>query len=332
MVKDNNASLYACSAIAGNAIILIAIVLNSSVAISGYASATVESAPQSTDNLITTTEVEEEEEPERIAVGLGNQTMPINQFSPAAVEIFEGESVTFYAPPNSIELHNVIFDLSNGSVLSGLELPFILQQTIGGTEQQQLALAPPFNLGEPIIKEQPDGSKAVIGLNKLAFYPSISDQQNNTRYLLNEYQLSQRSEEAMQQGFLFTPPDLSANYTINGTENIVSSGIVIDVSGFGLSEVEETVAPSDRTTEDSPDTAQTGRESSTENTTATGGFPTLPYPVLRNFTVTFDQPGTYEYFCAFHPTMVGVVTVGELPATEGEEEEAAPTATPPLQQ
>jgi hypothetical protein len=33
--------------------------------------------------------------------------------------------------------------------------------------------------------------------------------------------------------------------------------------------------------------------------------------------VTFEEPGTYEYFCAFHPGMYGIVTVA------GEEGEAA---------
>jgi hypothetical protein len=40
--------------------------------------------------------------------------------------------------------------------------------------------------------------------------------------------------------------------------------------------------------------------------------------------VTFEQPGTYEYFCSFHPGMYGIVTVtageveGEIPPGEGE--------------
>jgi hypothetical protein len=33
------------------------------------------------------------------------------------------------------------------------------------------------------------------------------------------------------------------------------------------------------------------------------------YPILSSFTVTFEQPGTYEYFCAFHPGMFGQVVV-----------------------
>lgn len=35
------------------------------------------------------------------------------------------------------------------------------------------------------------------------------------------------------------------------------------------------------------------------------------YPILSNFTVTFNEPGAYPFFCAFHPGMVGVVNVTE---------------------
>ena len=58
------------------------------------------------------------EEEERVAVGGGNITVSVNQFLPSSVEIQKGESVTFYAPQNSTEVHNVISDLSNGSIIS----------------------------------------------------------------------------------------------------------------------------------------------------------------------------------------------------------------------
>jgi hypothetical protein len=45
----------------------------------------------------------------------------------------------------------------------------------------------------------------------------------------------------MQQG-LFEPLNLSANYTMNGTETIVSSGIILDVSGFQALEEEGEVS------------------------------------------------------------------------------------------
>jgi plastocyanin len=29
------------------------------------------------------------------------------------------------------------------------------------------------------------------------------------------------------------------------------------------------------------------------------------------FSLTFDEPGTFDYFCAIHPSMTGTVTVSE---------------------
>src|SRR5919106_2975724 len=168
------------------------------------------------------------EEEERVAVGGGNITVSINQFLPASVEIQRGESVTFYAPQNSTEVHNVIFDLTNGSTISDLWLPFILPQ---GADPEQLELAPPFNFGESIMQEQPDGRQAIINLNKAVYYPSVAHQENNTRYLIDVEEYEQLVEEARQQGF-FEPQNLSANYTLNGTETVVTSGIILDVGGF----------------------------------------------------------------------------------------------------
>ncbi|MDP8888554.1 MAG: hypothetical protein M3M89_02875 [Thermoproteota archaeon] len=106
--------------------------------VTGSALLTPHQVIASIDNTI---EVEEE----RVTVRGGNMTVSVNQFLSAAVEIQTGESVTFYAPQNSTEVHNIIFDLSNGSIISSLELPFIL---LPGTNPEQLELAPLFNFGE----------------------------------------------------------------------------------------------------------------------------------------------------------------------------------------
>ena len=196
------------------------------------------------------------EEEERVAVGGGNITVSVNQFLPASVEIQRGESVTFYAPQNSTEVHNVIFDLSNGSIISSLELPFILPD---GAGPDQLELAPPFNFGDPIIIEQPDGGEAIITLNKAAFYPTVADRENNTRYLLDVEELQQLTEETTQQGS-FEPLNLSANYTMNGTETIVSSGIILDVSGFQALEEEVSAANITATTTTTTEGEEDGEE------------------------------------------------------------------------
>jgi plastocyanin len=46
------------------------------------------------------------------------------------------------------------------------------------------------------------------------------------------------------------------------------------------------------------------------------------------FTVTFDQPGTVEYFCSLHPTMVGTVEVSAPPTPVASVPAADPTASP----
>jgi plastocyanin len=320
------------SAIAAAAILIAA-------GVTGSALLTPQQILASVDNAI--------EAEERVAVGGildGNLTVSVNQFSPAAVEIQTGETVTFYAPDNSTEVHNIVIDMSNGTIISGNELPFILPQ--GADPEQQLELAPPFNFGEFIIQEQqPDGRQAIITLNKAVYYPTVADQENNTRYLIDVEEHEQLVEEARQEGF-FEPQNLSANYTLNGTEIVVTSGIILDVGGFDalFAEEEGEAANMTAATNATDTNATTTTEAATspippaeigqENATTAaaeqegGGeeeFPPLPYPILNSFTVTFEQPGTYEYFCTFHPGMFGIVTVageeGEAAEQEGEEQQ-----------
>jgi plastocyanin len=228
----------------------------------------------------------------RVAVGGGNITLSINQFSPQTVEIQPGESVTFFAPEDSFEVHNVMFDLSNGTTISGIGMPFTLPPGELSIEAytdvaETLLPAPPYNLGEPIIQNMANGTQAIIGFNKVAFYPAVVDQYGNVAYL-DETELSNQMlqmEQAYEQGTPMPSP-LSASYTMDGTESAVSSGIVLGVNEFRPSQ----------------------------------------FPFLHSFTVTFSQPGTYEYFCAFHPGMYGQVVVGGN--MEGQTSET-PTVTSP---
>jgi plastocyanin len=239
-------------------------------------------APTAPNNAIT----------KRVAVGGGNITLSINQFSPQTVEIQPGESVTFFAPEDSFEVHNVMFDLSNGTTISGIGMPFTLPPGELSIEAytdvaETLLPAPPYNLGEPIIQNMANGTQAIIGFNKVAFYPAVVDQNGNVTYL-DETELSNQMlqmEQAYEQGTPMPSP-LSASYTIDGTESAVSSGIVLGVNEFRPPQ----------------------------------------FPFLHNFTVTFSQPGTYEYFCAFHPGMYGQVVVGGN--MEGQTSET-PTVTSP---
>ena len=231
---------------------------------------------------------------QRVAIGGGNLTLSINQFSPKTVEIQPGESVTFFAPPGSLEVHNVIFDLSNGTTISDIGVPFILPSDgLGGevatNAAEELVPAPPYNLGEPIVQNVTGGTtQAIIGFNKVAFYPAVVDQDGNVRYIEEEDLERQMLQmgQAFEQGTTMPSP-LSTSYTMNGNESVVSSGILLDVNGFAA--LEELFPEVGRAAAVAP--------------------PPPQFPILGSFTVTFSEPGTYDYFCAFHPGMVGQVVV-----------------------
>lgn len=247
-------------------------------------------ATNNTDTTTTTTAPDNAAR--RVAVGGGNISISINQFSPQTTEIQPGESVTFFAPSGSTEVHNVIFDLSNGTTISGIGVPFTLPSGQFSIEAftdvaEELLPASPYNLGEPIIQNMPNDTQAIVGFNKIAFYPAVVDQNGNVAYLEEEELSNQmlQMQQAFEQGTPMPSP-LSANYTMGGTESVVSSGIVLGVNEFRPPQ----------------------------------------FPFLHNFTVTFSQPGTYDYFCAFHPGMYGQVVVGG--SMEGQTSQT-PTVTSP---
>lgn len=245
----------------------------------------------------------------RVAVGGGNLSVSINQFSPSDINIQPGQSVTFYAPSGSTELHNVVFDLSNGTAISSVEVGFVLPP---GISTDALQLAPPDNFGEPIIQNMSGGRQAIIALNKVLFHPSAVGQNGDATFL-QEQELIQQMQQGIQQG-LFNPPLLSANYTLQGTEVVVSSGLILDVMGFApLAQAQE--APQELGTAEGQQLLQ--QQQQQEAPTSQGTEESLPpaYPLLANFTVTFNEPGVYSFFCAFHPGMAGVVNVIEADAT-----------------
>jgi len=239
-----------------------------------------------------------------VAVGGGNLSMSLNQFSPSSVEIHTGDSVTFYAPRGSTELHNVIFDLSNGTAISSIELAFAFPP---GFSPQNLQLLPPDNFGEPIVQNMSDGRQSIVALNKVLFYPSAVTQNGNISYV-QEQQLLQQMEQGLQQGSSIPPP-LSANYTMQGNEVIVSSGLILDVNGFTALEQGQGAPGQEAPNEEQQQQRQTSQQGIEE-------YPPPAYPILSNFTMTFNEPGAYPFFCAFHPGMIGIVNVQDGAATQ----------------
>jgi hypothetical protein len=125
-----------------------------------------------------------------------------------------------------------------------------------------------------------------------------------------------RQVDAAFQGGGPQPSPLSTSYTMDGTEKIVSSGIILDVNGFAALEelfpeegqVSNQEIATNSTTTIPPVSAE--EEAMAQKEQPLEQFPPSPFPLLGSFTVTFNEPGTYDYFCAFHPGMFGQIVVG----------------------
>jgi plastocyanin len=237
-----------------------------------------------------------------VAVGEGsNETVQHYTFTPQSVEINAGESVTWFTPAEFVELHTVTF-VQDPSILSDIILPFV---PAGATDFE---LLPPFNLGEPILIPTPDGREAIVAVNKHAFYPAIVDANNETTYLEGT--------------------DIQA--TLNSTVKVLNSGIILpplppmgeddqNRTAAGAAEIppeavinETTTTMTNATTNTADTSAVPDEDGATPQVTigATGEQPMgPPFPPVSSFTVTFEEPGTYAYFCALHPWMQGEVVV-----------------------
>jgi plastocyanin len=237
----------------------------------------------------------------RVAIGEGsNATIQHYTFTPQSVEINAGESVTWVSPSELSDIHTVTFVL-DPNVMSDIILPFAVS---GDTNFE---LMPPFNLGEPVMIQTPDGRQAIVALNKHAWNPAVVDANNQTTYLNGT----------------------NIRYTMNGTEKVINSGIILAQMPPTGGAVEQNSTGAATGGQETPrgGAALTNETTPTSNTTAQateggGGQPPIgpPFPPVSSFTVTFQKPGTYPYFCAIHPWMTGQVIVregGNQTATEG---------------
>jgi plastocyanin len=275
---------------------------------------------------LTETTNETEALPERfvtVAVGEGsNGTFQNYTYTPESVEINAGESVTWFSPVDPtvpVDIHTVtIFPPSivdNPSILDDMSV--ILPFAIPGTATDFDPI-PPFEVGEPLITEIPDGRQAIIAANKNAFYPAVIDGNSQTTYL--------------------TGTDIQ--YTWNGTEMALNSGIILPqlppLGGAEANDTEPGTAGGELSSEASPTNETTTMTNATTNTTSdittvpddqgtsapTEGEEQLaraPYTIVSSFTVTFEEPGTYPYLCAIHPWMRGQVVVsGDIQTEEAQ--------------
>jgi plastocyanin len=229
-----------------------------------------------------------QEESVRVAVGEGsNFTVQYYTFTPQTVEINAGESVTWHSPAEFSEFHTVTFVLDQ-NVMPDQVMPFAVSG--GDTNFERL---PPFTTGNPIVTQAPDGREAIVALNKDAFYPSVLDANNQTSYM-NETDIQ---------------------YTMDGTEKMINSGIISpEMLSMGAAMNETTTANNSTATATTTDLIMTPEGEETFQATDEGQQPpseepSFPFPLVSSFTVTFEEPGTYPYFCALHPWMTGEVIV-----------------------
>src|SRR3712207_617761 len=157
---------------------------------------------------LTDTTDQEEISPEEftfVSIGEGsNATVQYYTFTPQTLEINAGETVTWFSPDEIVDIHTVTIvpDPTDPSIQSGTLLPFAIP---AGTSATDFELLRPFPLGEPLFIPGPEGREAIMAMNKVAWYPSLVDANNQTTYLEGT--------------------DIQA--TLNSTVKVLNSGIIL---------------------------------------------------------------------------------------------------------
>jgi plastocyanin len=132
-----------------------------------------------------------------VEAGAGNASMSLSVFSPQAIEISAGESVTWINPTKVPEPHTVTFVLSN-ETYAEIFTPFAVDNST-----QFIPVQPNANSEPTIVPQGREGTKLVVALNDRAFNPFVIDAEGNTERL--------------------TP---NASYNMKGTEKYVNSGTI----------------------------------------------------------------------------------------------------------
>jgi plastocyanin len=263
-----------------------------------------------------------------VAVGEGsNATVQYYTYNPQTVEINAGESVTWFTPAELPDIHTVTF-VPDPSIVSDILLPFAVPAGGGATDFE---LLPPFNSGEPLIIPTPGGREAIVALNKHAWYPAVVGANNQTTYLEGtDIQATLNSTVRVLNSGIILPPmpptgGAQPNSTETGTageQQIPSEASVInDTATMTNTTTDVLTVPDDQGTSQ-PTGGETGEQQLGP-----------PFPIVSSFTVTFEEPGTYPYFCAIHPWMTGQVVVsGDIPTeTQGQNQTETETQPPAAQ-
>ena len=240
-----------------------------------------------------------------VTVAVGQGSTPTDQkftFTPQTVEINAGESVTWFSPAEIMDFHTVTFVLDQNA-RSELIVPFAVP---GDTDFE---LLPPFNVGEPIRIPTPEGGEAVLAVNKVAFFPSAVDANNQTTFLNGtEIQYTMDGTESFINSGIIQPPMPPTGEVVDqNTTATEAEGEIREIPGAAVTN--ETTTTDGATTDilTPPEEGEAISQAVEEG----GGQPPggFPFPIVSSFTVTFQEPGTYPYFCAVHPWMTGQVVV-----------------------
>jgi plastocyanin len=295
------------------------------LALNGPASfATPTNQTQLTDETIQTDDLSPEGV---VAVSIGegsNATVQYYTFTPQTIEVDAGESVTWFTPDEFVDIHTVTFVI-DPSIQSDILLPFAIP---AGSSATDFELLPPFNLGEPVTIPGPEGREAIVAMNKIAWYPSLVDTNNQTTYLEGtDIQATlNNTVSVLNSGIILPPmPPVDAGQT-NNTETDTgaepSSPAEITPTSLTTETTNATGSPTDALTV--PD--DQGIPQDTESVTGEPLGP--PFPPISSFTVAFEEPGVYPYFCAIHPWMSGQVIVrGDAQTETGTQPLGNETAT-----
>jgi plastocyanin len=234
-----------------------------------------------------------------VSIGEGsNMTVQYYTFTPQIVEIDAGETVTWFSPAEFMDFHTVTFVDPNA--ISEILLPFAVA---GGSEFE---LLPPYNVGEPLTIPTPDGRQAILAANKIAWYPSVVDANNQATYLNGtdiQYTFN-GTERVLNSGIIQPTLPTTEEVTSQNTTATGAEGEIPEVPGAAVTN--ETATTGNATTDIPTAPGQEATSSATE-----GGGPPQgpPFPIVSSFTVAFEEPGTFTYFCAIHPWMLGQVIV-----------------------
>jgi plastocyanin len=287
--------------------------------------ATPTNQTQLTDTTIETDEISSEGV---VAVSIGegsNATVQYFTFTPQTIEINAGETVTWFSPDEFVDIHTVTF-VPDPTIQSDILLPFAIPS---GSNATNFELLQPFNLGEPLIIPAPEGREAIVALNKLAWYPAVVDTNNQTTYLEGaDIQATLNSTvKVLNSGIILPPmPTTDTGQMNNNTDTGTAAepSLTPEVSPTSLTTETSNVTGSPTDALTVPDDQGTGQEP--EGTTEEPLGP--PFPPVSSFTVAFEEPGVYPYFCAIHPWMTGQVIVsGDAQTEPGTQPSANGTTT-----